>query len=125
MSTAQILYDLTDRVATITLNRPEVMNALGGTMREELLAHLQYAAQDPAVRCVIITGAGNAFCAGGDIVSMVEMQGKNDASILKQRMTLGGKVVQFIRQMPKPVIAAVNGAAAGAGMNIALACDMR
>ncbi len=125
MSTTEILYDLADRVATITLNRPEVMNALGGVMREEIFARLQQAEQDPAVRCVIITGAGNAFCAGGDIANMVELQAKNDASVIKQRMTLGGKVVQLIRQMPKPVIAAVNGAAAGAGMNLALACDMR
>lgn len=125
MSTTHILYDVIDRIAAITLNRPEVMNALGGAMREDLLARLQEAEKDPAVRCVIITGAGNAFCAGGDIASMVEMQSKNDASIIKQRMTLGGKIVQFIRQTPKPVIAAINGAAAGAGMNLALACDIR
>jgi 2-(1,2-epoxy-1,2-dihydrophenyl)acetyl-CoA isomerase len=125
MSTDQILYDLTDHIVTITLNRPEVMNALGGAMREELFARLQQAESDPAARCVIITGAGDAFCAGGDIASMVEMQANNDTSILKQRMTLGGKVVQFIRQMRIPVIAAINGAAAGAGMNLALACDLR
>src|SRR5258706_6654239 len=95
MSTTEILYDLADRVATITLNRPEVMNALGGAMREEIFARLQQAEQDPAVRCVIITGAGTAFCAGGDIASMVEMESKNDASMIKQRITLVGKVVQF------------------------------
>lgn len=125
MSDSYILYEVADRIGTITLNRPDVMNAFGGTMREDLLAQLQDAERDPTVRCLIITGAGNAFCAGGDIASMVEMQAKNDASILKQRMTLGGKVVQFIRQMAKPVIAAINGAAAGAGMNLALACDIR
>lgn len=125
MSTSPILYAVADRLGTITLNRPEVMNALGGTMREDLLASLEQAERDPEVRCVIITGAGAAFCAGGDIASMVEMQNRNDASVLAQRMTLGGKVVQFIRQMTKPVIAAINGAAAGAGMNLALACDIR
>jgi 2-(1,2-epoxy-1,2-dihydrophenyl)acetyl-CoA isomerase len=125
MSDSHILYEVTDRIGTITLNRPDVMNAFGGTMREDLLARLQDAEHDPIVRCLIITGAGNAFCAGGDIASMVEMQSKNDASILKQRMSLGGKVVQFIRRMSKPVIAAINGAAAGAGMNLALACDIR
>lgn len=125
MSTSHLLYDITDRISTITLNRPEVMNALGGTMREDLLSRLEQAEHDPTVRCVIITGAGVAFCAGGDIANMVEMQARNDASILAQRMTLGGKVVQFIRHMTKPVIAAINGAAAGAGMNLALACDIR
>jgi len=125
MNTAHILFDIADHIATITLNRPDVMNALGGTMREDLLARLEQAEQDPIVRCIIITGAGNAFCAGGDIASMAEMQSRNDASVLKQRMTLGGQVVQFIRHTPKPVIAAINGAAAGAGMNLALACDIR
>lgn len=125
MSDSHILYEVADRIGTIILNRPNVMNAFGGTMREDLLARLQDAEQDPTVRCLIITGAGNAFCAGGDIASMVERQEKNDTSILKQRMTVGGKVVQSIRQMSKPVIAAINGAAAGAGMNLALACDIR
>ena len=125
MSASQILYNVTDRVATVTLNRPEVMNAFGGTMREDLLQMLQQAEADKSVRCIVITGAGKAFCAGGDIASMAEMQAKNDASIIPQRMKVGGQVVNLIRSMSKPVIAAVNGAAAGAGVNLALACDMR
>jgi len=125
MSSPQILYEVTDRVGVVTLNRPEVMNAFGGTMREDLLKMLQQAEADKGVRCVVITGAGKAFCAGGDIASMAEMQAKNDASVIPQRMKVGGQVVNLIRSMAKPVIAGVNGAAAGAGMNLMLACDMR
>jgi len=125
MSQSQILYEVTDRVGIITLNRPEVMNAFGGTMREDLLQMLQQAEADRSVRCVVITGAGKAFCAGGDITSMAEMQVKNDASAIPQRMKIGAQVVNLVRSMSKPVIAAVNGTAAGAGVNLALACDMR
>jgi len=125
MSQSQILYEITDRVGMLTLNRPEVMNAFGGTMREDLLQMLRQAEADKNVRCVVITGAGRAFCAGGDIASMAEMQAKNEVSIISQRMKVGGQVVNLIRSMAKPVIAAVNGAAAGAGVNLALACDMR
>lgn len=125
MSQSQILYEVTDRVGVITLNRPEVMNAFGGTMREDLLKLLQQAEADKSVRCVVITGAGKAFCAGGDIASMADMQARNDATAVPQRMKIGAQVVNLIRSMAKPVIAAVNGAAAGAGVNLALACDMR
>jgi len=125
MSPSDILYEVADRVATITLNRPAVMNAFGGTMRESLYHRLNEAEQDPAVRCVVITGAGKAFCAGGDIASMAELQAQGDAGEIRRRMLAGGEVVKFIEQMGKPVVAAVNGAAAGAGMNLALACDFR
>ncbi|MSQ48457.1 MAG: 2-(1,2-epoxy-1,2-dihydrophenyl)acetyl-CoA isomerase [Deltaproteobacteria bacterium] len=125
MSTSHLLYDITDRVAVITLNRPDAMNAFSDTMREDLLRMGQEAASDTEVRCVMITGAGRAFCAGGDIASMAELQAKADTSVVERRMTLGSQVVHCLRAMPKPVIAAVNGAAAGAGINLALACDIR
>jgi 2-(1,2-epoxy-1,2-dihydrophenyl)acetyl-CoA isomerase len=125
MSTSHLLYDVTDRVAVVTLNRPEVMNAFSDTMREDLLSSVQEAESSPEVRCVVITGAGRAFCAGGDIASMAELQDKGDTSVIERRMTLGSQIIHCLRTMPKPVIAAINGAAAGAGMNLALACDMR
>lgn len=125
MSTSHLLYDVTDRVAVITLNRPEVMNAFSDVMREDLLRAVREAGSNPEVRCVVITGAGRAFCAGGDIASMAELQDKGDTSVIDRRMALGSQVVQCLREMPKPVIAAINGAAAGAGINLALACDMR
>jgi len=125
MSASHVLYEVHERVAVITLNRPELMNAFSDTMREGLLHALQQAESTPEVRCVVLTGAGRAFCAGGDVASMTELQARDDATIIHQRMAVGSQVVHGIRRMPKPVIAAINGAAAGAGINLALACDLR
>ncbi|MSR14033.1 MAG: 2-(1,2-epoxy-1,2-dihydrophenyl)acetyl-CoA isomerase [Gammaproteobacteria bacterium] len=121
----QVLSESIDGVAVIRLNRPEVMNAFGGTMRQDLLAALEHAARDNTIRCLVITGVGDAFCAGGDIVNMAELQANNDVGEIKQRIVLAARIVQMLRELPKPVIAAVNGAAAGAGINLALACDIR
>ena len=126
MNEDQILTDTNDSgVATVTLNRPKAMNAFEDGMREALLERLDAFSGDPAVRCIVITGAGKAFCAGGDILSMAALQDRNDTSVGEERMTLAARIVQTIKGMPQPVIAAVNGAAAGGGMNLALACDMR
>ena len=125
MNEQRILTDIDNGIATITLNRPKAMNAFEDGMRETLLERLDSYASDSSVRCVVITGAGKAFCAGGDIVSMAALQDNNDTAVVEERMSLAARVVQTIKVMRQPVIAAINGAAAGGGMNLALACDIR
>lgn len=112
-------------VATITLNRPEKLNAFTGTMREDLLAALRACETDEAVRVVVITGAGRAFCAGGDVEYMSGLQKSGDVTAFRKLLDAGRDVILQIATMPKPVIASINGVAAGAGCNLALACDYR
>jgi 2-(1,2-epoxy-1,2-dihydrophenyl)acetyl-CoA isomerase len=114
-----------DSVATITLNRPEKLNAFTGTMREDLLEALRTSDRDASVRAVVITGAGRAFCAGGDVEFMSTLQKNDDVAGLRRLLNAGRDVVLQIAAMQKPVIACVNGVAAGAGCNLALACDYR
>lgn len=114
-----------DRIATITLNRPDKLNAFFGTMREELLEALRGAERDAACRVVVITGAGRAFCAGGDVDSMSGLQRDGNLPAFRKLLDAGGNVVLQIASMEKPVIASINGIAAGAGCNLALACDYR
>lgn len=120
-----IEHHVADAVATITLNRPEKLNAFFGTMREELLAALRAAESDDATRVVVITGAGRAFCAGGDVEFMSQLQERNDLDTFRGLLDAGGEIVLQIASMATPVIASVNGVAAGAGCNLALACDYR
>ncbi len=110
---------------TITLNRPEKLNALVGHMRRDLAEALEHAGSDRSVRVVVITGAGRAFCAGGDVVYMNELAERRDDEEFARLLGAGRRVVLAIREMTKPVLASVNGAAAGAGFNLALACDLR
>jgi len=112
-------------ITTITLNRPEKLNAFSGSMREDLLAALRAAAEDENCRVVIITGAGRAFCAGGDVEYMSGLQKKGDVESFRKLLNAGRDVVTQIAETAKPVIASVNGIAAGAGCNLALACDYR
>src|SRR5258708_5549062 len=120
-----ILSETADAVTTITLNRPEKLNAFSGTMREDLLAALRAADVDPACRVAVITGAGRAFCAGGDVEYMSGLQKDGDVERFRKLLDAGRDVVTQIAEMAKPVIASVNGIAAGAGCNLALACDYR
>ena len=121
-----LLYSVQDRIATLTLNRPDRLNALGDTLREDLNDAVAKAAADPNVRVLVITGAGRGFCSGGDVKSMNEKNQTGDTPPPGERWApIRDRVLLAMRDCPKPIIAAINGAAAGAGMNLALACDMR
>jgi 2-(1,2-epoxy-1,2-dihydrophenyl)acetyl-CoA isomerase len=112
-------------IATITLDRPEKLNAFAGHMRRDLADALEHAASDRNVRVCIITGAGRGFCAGADVGYMAELMERQDADEFARLLGAGRRVVLAIRNMMKPVIASVNGPAYGAGFNLALACDLR
>jgi 2-(1,2-epoxy-1,2-dihydrophenyl)acetyl-CoA isomerase len=115
----------TDNILTITLNRPDRLNAFIGHMRRDLAEALEHAGSDRNVRVVVITGAGRAFCAGGDIAFMAELMQRRDAEEFSRILGAGRRVILAIRQMTKPVVASINGPASGAGCNLALACDLR
>ncbi len=117
--------EVRDSIATVTLNRPDKLNAFTGTMREDLLAALRACEDDGDVRVVVITGAGRAFCAGGDVEFMSGLQKNGDVDSFRKLLDGGRDVILQIATMNKPVIAAINGVAAGAGCNLALACDYR
>lgn len=114
-----------DCILTITLNRPDKLNAFVGHMRRDLAEALEHAGSDRSVRVVVITGAGRAFCAGGDIGFMAELMQRRDAEEFSRILGAGRRVITAIRQMTKPVIASINGPASGAGCNLAFACDLR
>jgi len=120
-----ILVSESEGILTITLNRPEKLNAFIGHMRRDLADALEHAGSDRSVRVVIVTGAGRGFCAGGDIEFMADLMERRDSEEFARILGAGRRVILAIRQMTKPVIAAVNGVAAGAGCNLALACDLR
>src|SRR5258708_29975431 len=114
-----------EHITTITLDRPDKLNAFAGTMREELLDALRMAESEKSCRVVVITGAGRAFCAGGDVDFMAGLQRNGNVDAFRKLLDAGREIVLQIANMPKPVIASINGVAAGAGCNLALACDYR
>ena len=120
-----VLLEKEEKVATVTLNRPDKLNAFGGNMRREILEALEDACRDKDIRAIVITGAGKAFCAGGDVNEFAAGTSQimaKEATIERPTMS---KIVHLINTVEKPVIASVNGVAAGGGCNLALACDMR
>lgn len=119
-----ILTGLQAATLTIRLNRPKRANAFNFDMISELRAALEQAATDSQVRCVVLTGTGNSFCAGHDITEMLAAQGQ-DISYREHLDETYNSLILQIRRLEKPVIAAVNGPVAGAGLGVALACDMR
>ena len=125
MAYEHILVSETEGMATITLNRPDKLNAFIGHMRRDLAEALEYAGSDRKIRAVVITGAGRAFCAGGDVTFMAELMERGDSEEFARILGAGRRVILAIRHMTKPVVAAVNGLASGAGCNLAFACDFR
>lgn len=120
-----VLLSVADGVGTITLNRPDKLNAFAGTTRQEVVQAVEVMTAHPDVRAVVITGAGRAFCAGADIGYMKDLIQRHDTEAFRALVEAGRAVVTAIRNTPKPVIASVNGAAAGGGANLALSCDIR
>src|SRR4051794_40263249 len=117
-----ILYALDEGVLTITLNRPDVLNAFNRKMTDEIQDALKKAERDPQVRCIVIGGAGRAFSSGEDLKARQAEGTTGFASTLRERYN---PIILKMRNIEKPVIASVNGVAAGAGCSLALACDLR
>lgn len=132
MAYEQLLYDVSGGVATVTLNRPEQRNALSGQMLEELVDAMRRVRDDDDVRAVVLTGAGAAFSAGGDL-AMIEDRARagrgapGDPQRARNRAFMRSFYGLFlaVRELPQPTLAAINGAAIGAGLAVALACDLR
>ena len=122
---ANVRLPVSDGIGTVTLNRPEKLNAFAGRMRQEVTEALSAMAGDSAVRVIVVTGAGRAFCAGADVDYMRELTERGDVEGFRGLVEAGRQVVTTIRATPKPVLAGVNGPAAGGGANLALACDIR
>src|SRR5262247_4353699 len=121
-----LLFELKDGIATLTLNRPERLNALGDTLRDDLHDAILKCGENPEVRVIVITGAGKGFCSGGDVKAMNEAkEGRRERPLNDKIAPSRDLTLLAMRDAPQPIIAAINGAAAGAGFNLALGCDIR
>src|SRR5215210_7702983 len=119
---AALRYEVADAVATITLDRPEALNSLTVPLKTELLDAFRRIAADPEVRAVVLTGSGRAFCAGQDLRERVEPGALPLAEEIRARYN---PLIRAMRSLDKPIVAAINGVAAGAGASLAFACDIR
>ena len=120
-----VVIEISAGVGTVTLNRPEKMNAFFGSMRDEIASALEEMAERDEVRVVIVTGRGRAFCTGADVGYMADLLERGAYEEANALVTAGRRVIGAIASMPKPVIGSINGPAAGGGANLALACDLR
>jgi 2-(1,2-epoxy-1,2-dihydrophenyl)acetyl-CoA isomerase len=115
-------YEVFDRIATITLDRPEALNSLTIPLKRELLTAVRTAARDPEVRVLVLTGAGRAFCAGQDLHERLEPDAAPLAVEVRERYN---PIIRAMVELDKPIVGAINGVAAGAGASLAFACDLR
>ena len=120
-----VLQKLEGGLLTITMNRPERKNALNPEMVAGLVEAARRAADDPEVRAVLFKGAGGSFCVGGDVKSMAAGRAPLPFEVKMANLRRGMEVSRILHQMPKPVVAQLDGAAAGAGLSMALSCDLR
>jgi 2-(1,2-epoxy-1,2-dihydrophenyl)acetyl-CoA isomerase len=121
-----VRYEAQEAVAVITLDRPDVLNAFDDTLGIELLDAVKKASDDPDIRCIVLTGAGRAFSSGEDLGALADTYESGQAPDLGQTLVNRyNPLIRAIRSAPKPVVAAINGVAAGAGASIALACDFK
>lgn len=123
MNYETIIYNVGEGICRITLNRPEVFNACNEQLTDELQRALSDAAGDESVRCIVLTGAGRAFCSGQDLKEAPEVGSQRDLRDSLQRRY--NPIIRAMRSMPKPIVAGINGVAAGAGLSLALAADIR
>jgi 2-(1,2-epoxy-1,2-dihydrophenyl)acetyl-CoA isomerase len=123
--TQPLLVTTEGGIAWVRLNRPEAMNSLNNDLKDALVHALERVAEDPAVRCVVLTGSGRAFCVGQDLKEHVQSLSDPTSNLATTVEEHYNRIVMLLATMNKPVVAALNGVAAGAGMSFALACDFR
>lgn len=124
-ATQNVLAEIAEHVGTVTLNRPDKLNAFTVEMVEELTDALKLLTSSKNVRVIVLTGAGRAFCAGADVGLLKRIVEENDEEMGRRLVDGGREVLTMIRHTHQPVVASLNGVAAGGGANLALACDLR